>query len=265
MSAKQSLDDILAEHSGPGRGSSTRSAPLSDRDTAEKRHIYSDPRTGERVIGVTTVVGCYDSGDKIGAGAGAAAKLLRAGVDYRRQWNEKKDLGSRIHEHVAKWAEGKTADVLEEDMGHMDAFENFCRAEKPEWIATERAVVGNGFGGKLDLIAWLPNRESYWLLDAKSGRPYKAELLLQLAGYAGSDGFIVYDETGKAVGIEPLPPIERWGGLYLSGDGTYFLSEPDLPTKKGDTRTIIEVQEDAKSAFRHLLAVKAWSKTVGKD
>ena len=261
--AKQSLDEILAEHSGPGRGRSS-TVNMSDREAAEKRHIYSDPRTGERVIGVTTVVGCFDSGDKIGAGAGAAAKLIRSGVDYRKQWNEKKDLGSRIHEHVARWAEGKTADVLEEDMGHMDAFENFCRAEKPEWIATERAVVGDGFGGKLDLIGWLPKRESYWLLDAKSGRPYKAELLLQLAGYAGSDGFIVYDESGKAVGIEPLPHIERWGGLYLSGDGTYFLAEPDLP-RKDDPRTIAEIQEDAMSAFRHLLAVKAWSKTVGKD
>ena len=72
-------------------------APVSDLQLAESRHRYKDPRTGQLTVSVTSVVGNLDTGDKLGAGAGAAVKLTKAGVDYRKLWNDKRDLGSRVH------------------------------------------------------------------------------------------------------------------------------------------------------------------------
>ena len=233
--------------------------PVSDERYAESRHQYKDPRSGERVISVTSIVGAFDpTGNKLAAGAGAAVKLTKAGIDYRRQWADKRELGTRVHKYVSLWAQGKSAEIPEGDEAHMDAFSDFCRAEKPEWLVTERAVIGQGWGGKLDLIGWI--RDAFWLLDAKSGKPYKTELLLQLAGYAGSDGLIVYDDEGMAVDLDPLPHIDRWGGLYLTANG-WELVEADKPDE-GDPRTIREVQADALEAFKHIFAAKQWAKGI---
>lgn len=227
------------------------SNPVSDQRFAESKHRYTDPRSRERLISVTTVVGCFDSGDKLGAGAGAAVKLTKAGLDYRKEWNGKRDLGTRVHKYAELWINNKTADVLESDMPYMDAFADWCREKKPEWIVVERAVVSSlGYGGKFDVVVFFD--DAYWLLDFKSGKPYKMELTLQLAGYRFADGMIRYDADGKSVGLDPLPHIDRCAGLYLGGDGKATLVE-------------CQVDEAAFQSFKNLLAVKQWSKTVEKD
>jgi hypothetical protein len=231
---------------------------VSDQQFAESRHRYRDPRSGERVISVTSVVGAFDpSGNKLGAGAGAAVKIALAGGDYRKEWSDKASTGTRVHGYVGKWAEGKTADVLEKDDQFVDAFQDFCRVKKPEWMFTERSVVSShGYGGKFDLVGWFD--DAFWLLDAKSGKEYKTELLLQLAGYARADGLLLYDEEGWAKDIDPMPHIDRWGGLYLAGDGSWKLSEVDLPGED-ESKTIQQVQDEAFAAFLHVLEAKKWA------
>ena len=234
---------------------------VSDLQFAESKHRYTDPRTGKRLVSVTSVVGNFDSGDKLGAGAGAAVKLTKLGIDYRKEWNDKKDLGSRIHANIGDWALGRSTEVLGSDDPWMDGFQAFCDATKPVWLETERAVVcSNGrAGGRFDLIGefeWNGSRD-FWLLDPKTGKPYESELELQLAGYADADGMIVYDENGMAVGLEPMPYFARWGGLYLDGSGKATLVEVAKPPQDG-SRTRGEVQEAAKAAFRSLLEVRLW-------
>ncbi len=224
---------------------------VSDRQFAESKHRYTDPRTGERLISVTSVVGAFDSGDKLGAGAGAAVKLTKAGVDYRQLWNAKRDLGTRVHGYAALWADGKSADVLDTDAPYLDAFAAFCRAKHPEWIESERAVVSSlGYGGRFDLIGYWDGL--YWLIDLKCGKPYRAELTLQLAGYRFADGMIIYDETGKATKLDPMPHIDRAAGLYLDEEGKATLVE-------------CNADADAFEAFKGLLTVKKWAAGLGRD
>ena len=189
--------------------------------------------------------------------AGAAVKITKAGGDYRRDWAEKRDLGTRVHGYISKWALGKVADVLEEDEGHLRAFTAFCNAKKPEWLETERDVISSlGYGGRFDLIGYFDGE--YWGLDGKTGKIYETDLELQLAGYMGAEAMIVYDENGMSVATEPLPHVDRWGGLYLTGDGKAQLVEVAKPPEDG-SRTRGEVQEAAKQAFRNLLAVRLWA------
>ncbi len=227
---------------------------VSDRQIASTRHIYRDPRTGERVISVTSVLNAFDpTGDKLGAGAGAAVKLTKAGIDYRREWNAKKDLGTRIHAHIGEWVLGEPVEVTEEDEPYLDCFSGFCRAKRPAWIETERAVIGDQVGGRFDLVGEIEG--DFWLLDTKTGKIYEIELELQLAGYASMHGMIVYDEAGAAASLEPMPHITRWAGLYLRpGEDAILLEVAKTPEEKAL----------AVAAFRKLLDLKLWAKGRAK-
>ena len=229
-------------------------ARVSDRQYAESKHQYRDPRTGERLMGVTSIVRAFDpTGDKLGAGAGAAVKLLRDGQDYRKVWNEAADLGKRVHGYAGLWAQGKPADVPADEAPYMDAFEKFCIEHEPTFIETERAVVSHfGYGGKFDFVAEFragPLADSYPLVDIKTGKHYQTELTLQLTGYRYADGMVLYDDLGWARMLEPMPHIDHAAGLYLHDDGTY-----DLAWVNADD-----------VAFRHfvnLLETKRWAKSI---
>lgn len=236
-------------------------SPVSDLQRSQNSHKYRDPRTGELLISVTSIVGSYSDGDKAGAFAGAAVKITKQGGDYRKEWREKGALGTRLHGYVGEWAIGKPADVLEADEGHLNAFVAFSNAVRPVWLESERAVVSSlGWGGRFDLIGeieWQGERD-WWCLDVKSGRPWELELEMQIAGYMGTDGMIIFDANGMAIDLEPLPHVNRWGGLYLGADGTATLLEVAKPPEDG-SRTRGEVQEAAKQAFRDLVRVRQWA------
>lgn len=251
---------------------------LSDQAFADSRHIYTDPRNGQRVTSVTAVTGAFDSGDKLGAGAGAAAKLIRAGKDYRAVWDDKRDIGTRVHGYAELWLNGKTAEVPDEDQAHMDAFAAWCDLVEPEWLITERAGIGSvlcpkgpcavckdtgrlGYGGRFDSVGlW---DESFWMGDFKTGKSYRPELTLQLAGYANFDGLLVYDDAGMAVSLEPLPHIDRWCGIYITADGVKVVEAPD-PLKAQPDWTLEQMRAEAFQAFSSLLFVKSWGNQMNR-
>lgn len=187
-----------------------------DRDLAEEDHQYRDPRSGQIApFSVTRIAKSFDDGDRIGAGAGAAVKLHRAGFDYRKVWDEKADLGTRIHAHMPRWAFGKPIDSLPDEDTRLDAFQAFTEAESPEWLHSERALISLlGYGGRFDLIGFI--RGKWTLVDLKTGKPYEWENRLQLAAYCRADGMLIFDKDGNVTGIEDMPYIEAAGCLYLN-------------------------------------------------
>lgn len=245
---------------------------VSDLRFASSKHRYTDPRLGIRQpFSVSQIAGSFDDGDKAGRMAGAAVKIALSGGNYRAQWNAKAQTGVRLHLHAKNWAEGRSIEVLPEDVPRVNALAAFYKAKKPEWLYAETDVVGRiripcllhpdepddacptcwgGWGGRFDLIGYFDGL--YWLIDIKTGKPYPKELTLQLAGYAAADGIIRYDTQGNAVSIETMPHIDRWAGLYLSDEGVATLCEVPSPTP---TRSIEEGQRKAKEAFLHLLEV----------
>jgi hypothetical protein len=256
-------------------------AKLSDRDYAESKHQYTHPLLRRRVASVTSIVSAFDSGDKLGRGAMAAAKLERQGINYREEWNAKRDIGTRVHSYAHLWADGKTAEVPDEDGPWMDSFAAWCREVAPEWILTEAAGVGSticlgcagegcgvclgtgtlGFGGRFDAVGWW--RDFFYLGDLKTGKSYRPELTIQLAGYANFDGLIIYDEDGRAVDLAPMPHLDRWCGIYIHADSCEMVECPD-PAKACDDWTIEQMQAEAFQTFRSLLYVKEWAKQVNR-
>jgi hypothetical protein len=256
-------------------------AKKTDLEIAESSHRYTDPRTGERVTSVTTIVGAFDSGNKLGAGAYAAVKIEREGGKYEDEWGAKRDIGSRVHSYADLWLKGKTAEVPNDDRPWMDAFAAWCRKVKPEWIAAEAAGVGSaicmgcagegcavckgvgklGFGGRFDGLGWW--EEAFHLGDFKTGRHYRPELTIQLAGYANFDGLIKYDENGRAVDLEPLPFVDKWCGIYIRPEGVEVIECPDSG-KVADDWTLEDMRKEAYETFRSLLYVKEWAKQIDR-
>lgn len=211
---------------------------VSDRQFAQSKHRYTDPRTGERVTGVTAIIGCFDSGDKLGSGAWAAYKLAQEGKHFREEWDAKRDLGTRVHGYAELWANGRQAEILESDQPYADAFRRFCDDNEPEWIEVERAVVSSlGFGGRFDLVGAI--RDYFLLADIKTGRRWPVDLSMQLAGYRWADGMIDYDADGWAVGLSPMPHIDKCAGLYLNDDTTYELIE--VPADGEDLAALVNL------------------------
>ena len=187
------------------------------------RHKYRLP-SGDVAINVTAVSGCLDLGKAAGM-AGAAAKLTKAGLDYRAEWREKADTGTRVHAVCEQWLRGESAEVRDSDQGYVDALEKFWQDYEPSLVECEAiALSHHGYGGRLDMIADL-NDGRRLLIDVKTGKQYPTEHCLQMAAYRYADGLAEYGEDGMLHLLRPVPKVDACACLYVRGDGTYSLVE----------------------------------------
>jgi len=189
-------------------------------------HRYVWTPGGAPGVNVTTISGLMDDG-KSSAFAGSAVKITKAGGDYRAEWREKGERGTRVHGYIEAWLRGEDVQAQVDEQGFLDAAEKFILDHAPEPIETEAILLGEGYGGRADLIAVLTDGE--WagetvLLDWKTGASYPVEHTLQLAAYRFAAGIGVYDENGTLVDRRPVPAVDRCGCVYVREDGTYRLA-----------------------------------------
>ena len=195
----------------------------SDRDLALSRHRYRVP-SGELAPSVTQITGMLDIDGKSGRMAGAAAKITREGGNHNKEWKEKADRGTRIHNHCERWLRGDPVEALPDEKRYLDALQDFFHERDPEPISVEQVVLSDlGYGGRFDFIALFDGQHT--LVDVKTGRPYPLEHTLQLSAYSHADGIAVYNESGSLDSLDALPLIERAGCLYLNDQGEYTFTE----------------------------------------
>ena len=196
----------------------------SDRELALLRHRYKTPK-GELAPSVTQITGMLDIDSKSGRMAGAAAKIALAGGNYRAEWKEKADRGTRIHNHCEHWLRGEPVDALPDEPAYLDGLKLFFEEKDPEPLAVEQVVLSDlGYGGRFDAILLFEGKQT--LVDVKTGRPYALEHCLQLSAYRFADGMAVYNESGALERLDALPLIERSGCLYLSEGEYRFVEYP---------------------------------------
>ena len=195
---------------------------MTDLADAVDRHKYRLP-SGELAVNVTTVSGLLDDG-KSGAFAGSAAKLTRAGVNYRDEWKKKAERGTRVHDVAEKFLRDEDADVHDTDVAHVEGVKRFIRDHNPQVIALEKiALSEQGYGGRFDWAVSLSGAN--WLLDLKTGHQSPVEPTLQLSAYRYADGIAVYDDEGTLTGLTPLPEFDHAGCLYVNDQGEYSIVE----------------------------------------
>ncbi len=193
-----------------------------DLELAES-HKYKLPN-GEIAVNVTAISGLMDDG-KSGAMAGSAAKITTKGGDYRAEWREKMNRGTRVHGHCESFLRGESINCAESDKGFVDALEKFIVELDPFVLELESIVLSAvpGYGGRFDMIVRIAGET--WLIDLKTGREYPIEHTLQLAAYRYANGIAKYSGTGSLVSMRPMPEIDHCACLYVREDGTYKLAE----------------------------------------
>jgi hypothetical protein len=225
--------------------------PGSDLAQAIEQHRYVVRPGGPSAVGVTTVArvlgASHDGMIK------AAVAMARENIDYQAVWDAKRDLGTRLHQHLETIARG-LPDVPppsgSEDHGYYRALRGFLDQTRQVWLEVEQIVLsgrpGLEYGGRFDEIleldlgdlkvlhrghsgdAWEQLPKANWLLDLKTSavsRP--VEYSLQLAGYRFSEGIAVYNSQGQLSGTRPLPRIDYCGCLYLKPDGSFVVERYD--------------------------------------
>lgn len=205
---------------------------------------------GDIAVNVTTISGLVDDG-RSGGMAYVAAKLTKQGLDYRQEWDAKRDAGTRTHGYCEEWLLGRAVDVPDDDLGFVDALEQFWREHDPIRLECEQVVLStHGYGGRFDMVVTLKDGRTL-LVDLKTGKPYPVEHSLQLSAYRYADGIAVYGETGNLSNLRPMPEVDACACLYVRGDGTYHLVEHPAD------RTAFE-------HFLRLLAVYRWMREMAQ-
>ena len=225
---------------------------MTDLELALEKHKYVVEPGGKPQVNITAIAKLIDDG-KSSAFAGAAVKITKAGGDYRSEWKESGEQGTRVHGYFENFLLNKPINYRPGEEGFVKALVGFIEAEDPQLIIDPEFVVvsPHGYGGRGDLCARLVTRgRGIW--DLKSGKRYAVEHTLQLALQRFAE-LAVYDDAGMFVGTKPMPEVEVTGCFYANQDGTYD-SERDLVEYPAD--------EAAFEAAMNLLGAYNWTRTA---
>lgn len=221
---------------------------MNDLELALSKHKYVAKPGGEPQVNITAISGLLDIGGKSSAFAGAAVKLTKEGRDYRAEWKESGERGTRIHGYMEKFLAGESIEMRDDEKGYVDALEKFIVEKNPvNYLTPEFVVVSPdfGYGGRGDMLVVMDDLLT--LCDLKSGKRYAIEHTLQLAAQRFAH-VAHYDEEGNLTRTPPMPVIDRAGCLYVEEDGTYeFVQYP--------------ADWEAFSVFLNLLDAYNWSRS----
>lgn len=228
---------------------------MSDIDLADD-HEYVTEVGGKPKISVSRIANLIDDGKTDGL-MRWVRWLADNGQDYEVVRNYKADRGTRIHNHMPKWARGEPVEALPDEMGFLDGIAKWRIDSGAISIEQEQIVVSAlGYGGRFDDISVI--NDELWGLDFKTGKVKERACELQHAGYWHADGIAVYDDEGNFTGTRPLPAVTRWACVNPHEDGTYDFIE--LPKRRrGQSKTPIKELQDATwHKFCLLLEIFAW-------
>jgi hypothetical protein len=194
---------------------------------------YTWPLTGERFVSVTAFLSVIAKpaltrwAAKMAAEYAVTARGVWEGLERSaaveqikmapfRTSEQKRDLGSRVHEAVEAWTLGKPFPEWDADVApYMQSFRDFLEAYRPAFEASEFTVYSrtHRYAGTGDILAWMGEHQ-LWLLDVKTGKWAYPEAALQLSAYA----------HGEFIGVEnqferDMPKVDRAGVLLLSSKG----------------------------------------------
>lgn len=244
------------------------------RKNTAKGHYYIDADTGERVPGVTTIVGdgmpkpallnwageataeyAVDNWDTLAPlSYSERLKKIKGGRYEKRDAASNK--GSAVHAMAERLIAGEKVTVPDELAGYVDSCVRFLdefdvRAEFVEAVVyseTQRHV------GTTDLIAWvllpdmpeyehIPRRDDGYSLGVFDWKTSKSgifgDVALQLVAYRHSE-FLIVPDSGEVI---DMPDVDFTAGIHLTPKGYSFVP---LETGPDVYRDFLYVKEVAR-------------------
>jgi len=145
-------------------------------------------------------------------GTEGAVGLLRKAAETQR--DKAATRGSDVHALAEKIIHGESVIVPDDLTNYVDGYRRWVDVFKPEFLASEELIAGDGYAGTLDAIAVIAGET--WLLDWKTSKagPYK-ETACQLAAY-GQAHYIGRPGDPRRYA---LPKVEQYGVVRLRPEG----------------------------------------------
>lgn len=202
--------------------------------------FYVEPDSGEKVPGVTSVIGTLDKSflkywaaklvaeeavDSLGAlvavrldnpenGREAAIDMLKRAPD--RNTRKAADIGTAAHDIFERMSKGETVGRVHPDLvAYRDHFDDYLQVVQPEYLHMEETVWSDThkYAGSFDACAKIDG-EVVWLDNKTTRSGVHAEVALQLAAYRYAD-HIIRPDGGRA----PMPKASGAAVLHVRPEG----------------------------------------------
>lgn len=199
-------------------------------------HSYVDTDTGEKIPGVTGILG--DGLPKPALVGWAANTTAEYAVD---RWDDLAALspskrlkelqgarfadrdaaanrGTQVHRLAEQLVRGGEVEVPDALRGHVESYVRFLDEwdVQPEYVEGIVVNYTHRYAGTLDLIATMHGRPERWLLDVKTARSgVWPDNALQLAGYRYAEHIRPDNTTPE----EPMPAVDRCAVVHVRADG----------------------------------------------
>jgi hypothetical protein len=149
-------------------------------------------------------------------GVDGAIDLLRKAAETKR--DAAASIRSQVHALADAIVKGQPVVIPEELAPFVSAYQQWIEDFKPDFLAVEEMIVGDGYAGTFDSIAVIAGET--WLLDIKTGAtgPYK-DTALQLAAY-GNAYFIGRPNDPVKYAI---PPVDQYGVIRVRPEGAELI------------------------------------------
>ena len=250
--------------------------------------LYVHPETGEKAIGVTSVLNSLPKpflqywrakvvAEYAVTNAGTLSQMLleangqerdfalakKAAVDWlknapQRDTSMSADLGTAVHDLCEKLARGeKTGPIHPDFQPYVARFQAFLDQYQPEFLFLEETVWNEalGYAGSFDWIATIQGETV--IGDNKTTRSgVHAEVALQMAAYSRADYILRLVEEDsfevKEPQVEqiPIPQIDGAVVLHLRPDESSLVP--------------VSISDDVFSVFETLMGVRAWEAEISK-
>ena len=251
--------------------------------------LYVHPETGEKAIGVTSVLNSLPKpflqywrakvvAEYAVTNAGTLSQMLleangqerdfalakKAAVDWlknapQRDTSMSADLGTAVHDLCEKLARGeKTGPIHPDFQPYVARFQAFLDQYQPEFLFLEETVWNEalGYAGSFDWIATIQGETV--IGDNKTTRSgVHAEVALQMAAYSRADYILrlIEDDTfevkePRAEQI-PLPKLDGATVLHLRPDSSALVP--------------VSISDEVFEVFETLIKVRAWEAEVSKN
>jgi hypothetical protein len=200
-----------------------------------RAHWYVDTDTGEKIPGVTTILGdglpkpalinwaanttaeyAVDHWDDL-TGMSPSARLKALKDARYADRDAAANRGTEVHKLADHLSRGEEVDVPDALRGHVESAVAFLDEWNVQPVLTEAVIVSyrHRYAGTLDVVADLADGRR-WLLDYKTSRSGAyGDTAFQLAAYRNAEFY----RTGPSDPELPMIPVEATGVVWLRADG----------------------------------------------
>lgn len=211
------------------------------------RRDYLDPITGEKLPGVTTILGSTLGWSKDSL-LGWANKIGREGKTLADGRDGAAKKGQCVHALVEEHLMGSTSDedefseeMIKECTPNAERIVKWLHDNEYSVVECERQMVGPGFGGTLDLV--LEKNGEFILGDIKTGSGIYDEVIVQLGAYDGlyevevrdkpiGRGLVIHSPFGDDIrGVDVTREQLNLGGLCFAALFTVYKARAKIGFK----------------------------------